>query len=158
MFLKEFEIRWNDLDANRHLANITYLSYASETRMAYFNHIGLTHKDLHNNAIGPIVFNEQLFYFKEVMPDAKIRVSFELDGSSEEGTFFSFVHNFFNAKGENVARCEMMGAWMSLSTRKLTPLPQEFLTRFEETHKTKTFRTLTTADTRSHGRKPQDLK
>ena len=66
MFLKEFEIRWNDLDANRHLANITYLSYASETRMAYLNHIGLTHKDLHKKAIGPIVFNEQLFYFKEL--------------------------------------------------------------------------------------------
>ena len=68
------------------------------------------------------------------------------------------MHNFFNASGENVARCEMMGAWMSLSTRKLTPLPQEFLTLFEQTHKTKTSRTLTTADTRSHGRKPQDLK
>jgi acyl-CoA thioester hydrolase len=118
----------------------------------------LTHKDLHEKAIGPIVFNEQLFYFKEVMPDEKIRVSFELDGSSEEGTFFSFVHNFFNNKGENVARCEMMGAWMNLSTRKLTPLPQEFLNRFEETHKTTTFKTLTAADTRRHGRRPQDLK
>jgi len=118
----------------------------------------MTHKDLYNNAIGPIVFNEQLFYFKEVIPDEKIRVSFELDGSSEEGTFFSFVHNFFNIKGENVARCEMMGAWMSLSTRKLTPLPQEFLNRFEKTHKTKTFKILTTADTRSHGRRPKDLK
>ena len=57
MFLKEFEIRWNDLDANRHLANITYLSYASETRMAFLNHIGLSHKDLQQRAIGPIVFN-----------------------------------------------------------------------------------------------------
>ena len=32
---KRIEIRWNDLDANRHLANITFLSYASETRMAF---------------------------------------------------------------------------------------------------------------------------
>jgi len=158
MFLKEFEIRWNDLDANRHLANVSYLSYASETRMAYLNHIGLTHKDLHKQAIGPIVFNEALFYFKEVLPDETIRVSFELDGSSEDGIFFSFVHNFYNEKGQNVARCEMMGAWMNLLTRKLTPLPQDFLNRFEETHKTTTFKILTAADTRKHGRSPQDLK
>jgi len=52
----------------------------------------------------------------------------------------------------------MMGAWMNLLTRKLTPLPQDFLNRFEETHKTTTFKILTAADTRKHGRSPQDLK
>ena len=30
MFLKEFEIRWSDLDANRHLANVTYSIYAAK--------------------------------------------------------------------------------------------------------------------------------
>jgi acyl-CoA thioester hydrolase len=158
MFLKEFEIRWNDLDANRHLANITYLSYASETRMAFLQHIGLSHKDLQHRAIGPIVFNEQLFYFKEVMPDDKIRVSFELAGMSEEGTFFSFEHNFYNQEGENVARCEMMGAWMNLKTRKLTALPQELKTQFEASNRTTSYKKLTAADTRSHGKLPKNLK
>ena len=41
MFLKEFEIRWNDLDANRHLANISFLSFASDTRMKFLKNIGL---------------------------------------------------------------------------------------------------------------------
>ena len=157
MFLKEFEIRWNDLDANRHLANITYLSYASETRMAYLNHIGLTHKDLQMQAIGPIVFNEQLFYFKEVMPDDKIRVSFELAGMSEEGTFFAFEHNYYNQAGENVARCEMMGAWMHLKTRKLTTLPLELITQFKAANKTEGYQILTPEDTRKHGRTPKNL-
>ena len=35
MFLKEFEVRWSDLDANRHLSNVSYLTYAGETRMAF---------------------------------------------------------------------------------------------------------------------------
>jgi acyl-CoA thioester hydrolase len=158
MFLKEFEIRWNDLDANRHLANITYLSYASETRMAFLQHIGLSHKDLQNKGIGPIVFNEELFYFKEVMPDDKIRVSFELAGMSEEGTFFSFEHNFFNQEGQNVARCEMMGAWMNLKTRKLCVLPQDIISQFEASNKTLSFKKLTASDTRKHGKTPKDLK
>lgn len=158
MFLKEFEIRWNDLDANRHLANIAYLSFASETRMAYMNRIGLNHKDLHKLKIGPVVFNEQLFYFKEALPDDQIRVSFELEGMSDEGTFFSFVHNFYNQKGAHVARCEMTGAWINLETRKLTPLPEKLIRQFKDTEKTDTFKRLTAANTRSHGRIPQDLK
>lgn len=28
MYLKEFEIRWNDIDANRHMANSAYISFA----------------------------------------------------------------------------------------------------------------------------------
>jgi acyl-CoA thioester hydrolase len=158
MFLKEFEIRWNDLDANRHLANITYLSYASETRMAFLNHIGLTHKDLQQRAIGPIVFNEQLFYFKEAMPDDKIRVSFELAGMSDDGTFFSFEHNFYDQEGQNMARCEMMGAWMNLKTRKLSALPKELITQFEDSNKTKDYKVISASDTRKHGKKPIDLK
>ena len=151
MFIKEFEVRWNDLDANRHLANITYLSYASETRMAFLNHIGLSHKELQKNSIGPIVFNEQLFYFKEVMPDDKIRVSFELAGISEEGTFFSFEHNFYNNEGQNVARCEMMGAWLNLKTRKLSSIPENLISEYTSTKKTKDFKKLTAVDTRAHG-------
>ena len=27
MFFKEFEIRWSDTDANRHLANSAYINY-----------------------------------------------------------------------------------------------------------------------------------
>ena len=157
MFLKEFEVRWNDLDANRHLANITYLSYASETRMAFLNHIGLSHKDLQKYSIGPIVFNEQLFYFKEVMPDDKIRVSFELAGISEEGTFFSFEHNFYNNEGQNVARCEMIGAWLNLKTRKLSSIPENLISEFTSSKKTKDFKKLTAADTRAHGRVPKNL-
>jgi acyl-CoA thioester hydrolase len=157
MFLKEFEIRWNDLDANRHLANVSYLSYASETRMAFLNQIGLSHRDLQKNSIGPIVFNEQLFYFKEVMGDDKIRVSFELAGVSEDGTFFSFEHNFYNQKGQNVARCEMMGAWINLTTRKLSSLPPAFTSQFEGAFKTEEYKILTSKDTRKHGKLPKDI-
>ena len=157
MFLKEFEIRWNDLDANRHLANVSYLAFASETRLAFLNQMGLSIAHLKQLAIGPVVFNERLFYFKEVLPDDSIRVSFELATLSKEGMFFEFEHNYFNSKGENVARCEMMGAWMDLNTRKLTLLPEELLNAFEKTHKTKNFRIITSEDTRRWNQTPKPL-
>lgn len=158
MFLKTFEIRWNDLDANRHLANVTYLGYASETRMALLNSLGLTHKSLMKMGLGPIIFNESLTYFKEVLPDDEIRVSCELAGLSQHGTFFSFRHNYYNQKGKNVARCQMMGGWIDLATRKLAALPQDLWQHFDALPKTVDFRNLTPADTRIEGIKPQDLE
>jgi acyl-CoA thioester hydrolase len=64
MFLKEFEIRWSDLDANRHLANVSYITYAGEARLAFLLSLGLNNKKLSEMMIGPVVFNEQFFYFK----------------------------------------------------------------------------------------------
>ncbi len=40
MFVKEFEIRWSDLDANRHMANSAYINFMSHTRMAYLGQLG----------------------------------------------------------------------------------------------------------------------
>jgi acyl-CoA thioester hydrolase len=77
---------------------------------------------------------------------------------SEEGTFFSFEHNFYNSNGQNVARCEMMGAWMNLKTRKLSSLPKELLVDFSSSNKTIDFKTLKASDTRKHGKMPKNLK
>ena len=51
----------------------------------------------------------------------------------------------------------MTGAWINLETRKLTPLPEKLIRPFKDTEKTATFKMLTAADTRAHGRIPQDL-
>ncbi len=56
MFLKEFEIRWSDLDANRHLANVSYITYAGEARLAFLLSLGLNNKKLSEMMIGPVVF------------------------------------------------------------------------------------------------------
>ena len=158
MFLKEFEIRWSDLDANRHLANISYITYAGEVRMAFLQSLGLTHQRLTSLGIGPVVFDEHLFYFKEALPDQKISVSTVLAGMSKNGTFFEFEHNFYDQEGQNMARCEMMGAWMNLKTRKLRALPEELITQFEDSNKTKDYKVISASDTRKHGKKPIDLK
>lgn len=157
MFLKEFEVRWSDLDANRHLSNVSYLTYAGETRMAFLQEIGFSHKNLFRLNIGPIVFNEQLFYFNEVLPDDNIQVSLELAGMSKNGTFFEFEHNFYNNNGVNVGQCEMMGGWLNLVKRKLTPLPEKMLNKFRGNFETKTFKELRAEDTRKWNRKPKNL-
>ena len=157
MYLKEFEIRCDDVDANRHLRNSAYIDYMSHTRMSFFSDKGFGQRHLAEMNLGPVALYERMYYFKEVFPGAPIRVSIELKGLSEEGTFFEFRHNFYNQKGKNVGRCEMLGAWIDLEKRKLVPLPEELFDFLDHIEKTEDFKTLTKEDTRKHGQFPEDL-
>ncbi len=158
MYMKEFQVRWNDLDANRHLANSSYVNYMSHTRMSRLIELGFNHQLMAKHQIGPVVFYEHIYYFREVVPGPPIRVSLEIKGLSEDGMFFEFHHNFYDDKGRNIAHCEMLGGWISLKTRKLTSLDPELMEKFDKVEKAKDYRILTREDTRRYARKPIDLE
>ena len=65
MYKKEFEIRWSDVDANGHLANSAYVNFMSHTRVGFLNQNGFSLKELVANGLGPVMFSEQIYYFKE---------------------------------------------------------------------------------------------
>ncbi|MEQ3655556.1 MAG: acyl-CoA thioesterase [Dokdonia sp.] len=157
MYFKEFDIRWSDIDANRHLANSAYVNFMSHTRMAYLIENGLSQKEMLTHNIGPVVFHEQIFFFKEAFQGKPITVSFELGGASKDGMFFKFVHNFYDHKGRNLARGSMQGGWMHLETRKLIGLPESLLPILDLAPKTSDFKILTKEDMRAHGQVPQHL-
>lgn len=157
MFYKEFDIRWSDLDANRHLANASYLNFMSHTRMAFLVSHGFSQKEMHKNNIGPVIFYEHVYYFKEVFPGKPVKVTLEVGGLSEDGMFFEFVHNMYDHKGRHLCHCEMLGAWMNLETRELSELPQELYDVLDKLDHTSDFRILTKDDTRRFGKKPLDL-
>lgn len=157
MYIKEFEIRWNDLDVNRHLANKAYIEFASHTRMSFLSEQGFNHRSFIKHNIGPVVFYEHLYYFKEVFAEKPVRVSLELGGLSEDGKFFQFIHNYYDYKGQNFAHCEMMGAWLDLKSRKLVGLPEDMLAFINNTEKPEEFKILTSKDTRKYAKTPIDL-
>jgi len=157
MYIKKFEVRWNDLDANRHLANSSYINYMSHTRMSFMMEKGLDHTTMVKNSLGPVVFYEHIYYFKEIFPGEPIRVSLELKGISEGGMYFEFQHNFYNSEGKNLARCNMMGGWIDLKTRKLCDLPEKLFLALEGLDKTEDFKILTSEDTRTFQQFPKDI-
>lgn len=155
MYLKDFEIRWSDVDANRHLANSAYINFMGHTRMAFLLDRGLDRNTLGKKQIGPVAFYEHVYYFKEVFLGSPVKVSLELKGLSEDGMFFEFHHDFYDSNGKNVAHCEMMGAWMSLKTRGLIGLPDDLLATFNSVEKAVDFRVLTKEDTRRFAKAPK---
>tara|TARA_R110002049_G_scaffold22979_11_gene81554 strand:+ start:733 stop:1212 length:480 start_codon:yes stop_codon:yes gene_type:complete len=158
MYLKEFEIRWSDVDANWHLANSAYVNFMSHTRMGFLMKLGFNQKTMANHNIGPVVFYEHIYYFKEIFFGKPVKVSLELSGLSEDGKFFKFHHNFYDPQGNNFAHCEILGAWIDLKSRSLTGLPDEFLTAFSSIDKAEGFKVLTKEDTRKFAKTPKNLK
>lgn len=157
-YLKKFEIRWSDLDANRHLANSSYMNFMSATRMAYLQEHGFGFQEMAKHNLGPVIFNEQIHYFKEIFPGKPVFVSLMTKGLSKDGMFFQFVHGFYNSEGKQLAAGEVLGGMIDLNTRKLISLPQELIDQvFDKIEKTSDFIWLTKEDTRKNQRIPQDI-
>lgn len=157
MYLKDFEIRWNDLDANQHLGNSTYVEYMSHTRMGFLTSYGLSLEVINSYGLGPIVMYEHVYYFKEIGLDDKIKVSLEVSGMSEDGLFIQIAHNFYNEEGRNLANAEMLFSWMDLKTRRFGRVPKEMLQKIENFPRTKNFKILTKNDTKSLIKRPVNL-
>ncbi len=158
MYKKKFEIRWSDVDANGHLANSAYTNFMSHARMSFFNDQGFSMSEIRKHNVGPVVFYEHMYYFKESFLGAPITVTIEVSGLSEDGMLFKFEHNFYNQKGENLAYCEMQGAWIDLKERKLTQLPEALLVLAQKFPKSESFKTLTKEDTRKYGIRPKNIE
>ena len=157
MYFKEFEIRWNDLDANMHLGNSSYIEFMSHTRMSFFQKKGIGLDKMKSFGLGPIVFYEHVYYFKEILLNMPIKVSLEVSGHSEDGRFILIEHNFYDADGRNVANAEIMFSWIDLKTRKLGRIPEALLHIIESFPRTADFKFLTNEDTRKHQKVPKDL-
>ncbi|WP_299337721.1 thioesterase family protein [uncultured Psychroserpens sp.] len=157
MYKKDFEIRWSDVDANSHLANSAYVNFMSHTRVGFLNEHGFSMKKLIEYGIGPVVFSEQIYYFKESFLGQTLTVTLAVSGLSEDGMFFKFEHNFYNQKGKHLATCDILGAWINLKTRRLTTLPEQLQVLIKTFPKSENFKLLTKEDTRGSGKIPKDL-
>ena len=157
MYTKQFEIRWRDLDANKHLGNSSYIDFMSHTRMSFFSDMGIGLEVMEGHQLGPIVFYEHIYYFQEIRLGNPITVSLEVTGISEDGRFIKIEHNFYDIKKKNLAFCEMLFSWIDLKSRKLGILNNELLELIHNFPKAKSFKILTREDTRKNNKIPRDL-
>jgi acyl-CoA thioester hydrolase len=146
--LKSFETRWSDLDANRHVANIAYISFMVERRVTYLAENGFGQQKLVEYNLGPVVLSEEIHYRKEVLPGERVYVDIELVGHSEDFRFFKFSHTLFNSVGKMSAYSELLFAWIDLTTRKIKVPPPDLLETLLALPKSGNFATITKEDIR----------
>ena len=84
IYYHKHEVRWSDIDANRHLANSSYVQYCAQTRMAFMTKHKMGVAQLNRWGIGPVILHERYSFFKEVYADQEVIVSLEISGILEK--------------------------------------------------------------------------
>jgi acyl-CoA thioester hydrolase len=138
-FLKEFIVGWGDLDANNHMRNTAYLDVAGTARFSFFAQQGFPISRFRELHFGPIVFKDEVEYFRELMLLESFSVSFLQDGMNPDGSIFRIVNEFVNSRGQRAALVKTHGAWFNLDQRKIQPPPPDLLAVMRSLPKTSAY-------------------
>lgn len=153
----KFEVRWSDIDANKHLANSSYVQYCAQTRMAFMNTHQMGLKELSRWGIGPVILHERYSFFKEIFADQTVYVSLEIAGMSEDASIYQFIHKFYLPDGTHCATSEATGIWIDMMLRKTTTPPEEIVEVMNE-FSTENTKILTREDLRELPFKPENVE
>jgi acyl-CoA thioester hydrolase len=131
VFEKKIEIKWADVDQNRHVRHSAYYDYGAFVRIKFMSEAGFGAYKMSELNIGPILFKEGCSFIKEVHPDDILRVNVLGGSMSEDGSRWTLYHELFNQNNEKVAHISAVGAWMDTEKRKLTTPPIELAKAFQ---------------------------
>lgn len=120
------QVRWADIDANRHLRHSVYYDYGATARMNVLSQAGLTTSKMEQLRIGPILFREEAVFRREILFEDKITITTELVKATADFGRWSLRHLFFKSAGTVAATINIDGAWLDLDKRKLA-VPDEFI-------------------------------
>lgn len=134
-----FKTRWSDFDANKHMRHTAYNDYAAEVRVRYFKQQGFTIQDFAKDNLGPILFNENTSFYKEIHMGEDITINLSLQAVSSKSERWKLQHQVYNESGNLAAEINIYGAWIDLEKRKLATPSETFHQLFSSLEKTTDF-------------------
>ena len=138
MFEKMMQVGWGDTDHNAHMGNTAYLNKSVDVRMMYFQEHGLPMSEFLKLKIGPVVFRDEVDYFKEFHLLDDVKINLEIAGLSEDGSRFKVRNSFFK-NDQLAARVTSSLGWLDLNLRKLVCPPEKIFLVLNEISKSEDF-------------------
>lgn len=138
-FEQRFEVRWADLDANRHLRNTIYSELATHTRFRMLEARGFSQQRFEALRFGPVMFREEIRYRREARFGDTLRVSVAVAGLAPDGSQWKVHQEVLRPDGKQAAVLTIEGAWIHLDSRRLIAAPDELRILLEETPRTSDF-------------------
>jgi acyl-CoA thioester hydrolase len=135
--IHDLQIRWADIDANRHLRHSVYYDYGASMRMKALSERGLTLRKFEEFGIGPILFREEAVFRREILFEDQLRITIELVKATPDYGRWSLRHNFLKGEDTVAAILNIDGAWIDLHKRKLAPANEfikEVFEHFPKSH------------------------
>lgn len=122
--IENFVMKWDDVDPNQHVRHTVFLDYAAHVRLSYLNQKGFDANYFKKHFLGPILFKEQIEFFKEAFMMEEVSISLIIGDVSETGHKWEMLHEV--KRGEDLlAKVQVWGAWLDLKTRRVAPPPED---------------------------------
>lgn len=125
-FSLPIQVRWSDIDQNRHLRHSAYYDYGATARIACFSQHGLTNLKFEELHIGPILFREEAIFRREIKFEDNVVIDMVVTKALPDFSRWSVRHHFFKEDGTLAATLNLDGAWIDIIQRKLAK-PDQFV-------------------------------
>jgi acyl-CoA thioester hydrolase len=122
-FVKSFELRWSDVDANLHVMHSRYYELGAHCRMSFMFAHGVNTDLFRKEMFGPILFREECVFKKELHAGETVTVTLVVTKSKKDGSRWSAMHEIKKQNGTVAAVMYADLAWMDLKLRKLASPP-----------------------------------
>lgn len=126
-----YDVRWADLDANRHMHYSAYIDAATELRLRFFNRHGLPMEVFDQMGVSPVYTTLTANFFREALLGETLTLTFLMAGLSPQGIRWKIRHDFLKANGKKSVTILLEGTFLDLVTRKATVLPAPILEVFQ---------------------------
>lgn len=137
------QIRWADIDQNRHLRHSVYYDYGALVRITFLSEMGLTAEKLEELKIGPIIFREEAIFKREINIESSIEMDMELTKASSDYSRWGMRHTITKEDGTIAAIINLDGAWIDIEKRKLALAPDFIQQIFHDFPKSNDFQMIT---------------
>ncbi len=126
-FQQQIVVRWQDIDANRHLRNTAYSEFATDTRFRYVASQGFPQERFEELRFGPVILREEIRYRREVLLGQTVTVNMLTAGLSADGSQWRVRQQVLLPDGREAAVLTLEGGWIHMDTRRLIDPPPELV-------------------------------
>jgi len=129
-YSKTYEVRWSDIDANRHVNYAAYIDAAGDLRYRFFAEHGYPPEKFEQLGMGPIYTAIHAQFLREVRMGETITITYALTGLSAQGGRWKVHHDILKSNGKKAVMIDLEGMILDLSTRKPVPPTPDLLQIF----------------------------
>jgi acyl-CoA thioester hydrolase len=135
-FTRRFQVRWADLDMNRHMRNTAYSEYAIDVRIAFLEAHGFPMAEFARRGLGPVIQREEATYSREIRPGDSFGIDYRVAGLAPDGSRWRVEHRVVRGDGKIAAVIRVEGVWLDLAARRPVPPPPELLEALRQVART----------------------
>jgi acyl-CoA thioester hydrolase len=138
-YSRTYEIRFSDIDANRHVNYAAYVDAAGDLRYRFFAEHGFPPERFEQLGIGPVYTTITSHFLREVHMGEVVTITFAVAGLSAQGARWKVHHDVLKSNGKKAASLDVEGVILDLTSRKPVPATPELLQVFNLCPRTRDF-------------------